>query len=466
MSNQNLNSDNAFRQITSASTEDQDEDIVIIGAGLAGLTAVILARAGRSVTVFEQSSNAGGRARTENIDGFYFNQGPHALYLGGAGAKILRELGIKYSGNPPPLPYYLIKEGKKYQQAASLSSILTTKLLKGLGSRIELIRFFMSLKKINFAEIQDVSLQDWLDEKIHHHDVLDLVQTLSRVATYANDPDIQSAGTTLYQLQIALSEGVVYLDRGWQTLVDGLLAAAQKAKVRIITGKRVVEIKHTIDSSTTRSLTSSPSWKIYTSDGSRMSGSTLIITGNPLDVYKLFRHDKPYFLSTIIHPVTKPVRVATLDTALSNLPNPDVPIAIGVDTSLYLSVHSASARLAPEGGAIIHVMKYMSSSYEPNPRQDRLEMEALLDMVQPGWRDVMIRQRLLPNMVVYNSLVTAEVGGITGRPDTKISGAENLYIAGDWVGPEGLLADASFASAKHAAQQILKTQPRLISSLV
>jgi len=464
MSNLNSNSYNPSSQITSR--KDREKEIVVIGAGIAGLTAaVMLARAGRSVTVFEQSSKVGGRARTENIDGFYFNQGPHALYLGGVGATILRELGIEYSGNPPPLQQYLVKEGKKYQQATSLPSILTTKLLKGISSRIELLRFFASLKKINFAEIQHVSLQQWLHEKIHHRDVLDLIQTLSRVVTYANDPDIQSAGTTLQQIQIALSGGVVYLDRGWQTLIDSLVAAAQKAKVRIITGKRVVEVKHNLNSSTITSSTSSPSWLIYTSDGSALSGSTLIVTGNPRDVYELFRHDGQYFLSNIIDSVTKPVRVATLDIALSKLPKPEIPVAIGVDAPLYLSVHSSSANLAPKGGAVIHVMKYMSSSYEPNPKQDRLEMEALLDMIQPGWRDVIVRQRLLPNMTVYNSLVTAAEGGITGRPDTKVSGVENLYIAGDWVGSEGLLADASFASAKRAAEQILETQPRLISSL-
>jgi phytoene dehydrogenase-like protein len=464
MSNLNSNSYNPSSQI--ASRKDREKDIVVIGAGIAGLTAaVMLARAGRSVTVFEQSSKVGGRGRTENIDGFYFNQGPHALYLGGVGATILRELGIEYSGNPPPLPQYLVKEGKKYQQATNLPSILTTKLLKGISSRIELLRFFASLKKINFAEIQHVSLQHWLHEKIHHRDVLDLIQTLSRVVTYANDPDIQSAGTTLQQIQIALSGGVVYLDRGWQTLVDGLVAAAQKAKVRIITGKRVVEVKHNLNSSTITSSTSSPSWRIHTSDGSALSGSTLIVTGNPRDVYELFRHDGQYFLSNIIDSVTKPVRVATLDIALSKLPKPEIPVAMGVDAPLYLSVHSSSANLAPKGGVVIHVMKYMSSSYEPNPKQDRLEMEALLDMIQPGWRDVIVRQRFLPNMTVYNSLVTAAEGGTTGRPETKVSGVENLYIAGDWVGSEGLLADASFASAKRAAEQILETQPRLISSL-
>ena len=66
-------------------------------------------------------------------------------------------------------------------------------------------------------------------------------------------------------------------------------------------------------------------------------------------------------------------------------------------------------------------------------------------------------------MVVYNAIVSAEQGGILGRPDTKVPGTENLYVVGDWIGSEGLLADASFASAKRAAEQILNAQIKLIS---
>jgi pyruvate/2-oxoglutarate dehydrogenase complex dihydrolipoamide dehydrogenase (E3) component len=66
-------------------------------------------------------------------------------------------------------------------------------------------------------------------------------------------------------------------------------------------------------------------------------------------------------------------------------------------------------------------------------------------------------------MVVYNAIVTAEQGGTLGRPESKVPETENLYIVGDWIGSEGLLADASFASAKCAAQQILKSDQRLIS---
>ena len=69
---------------------------VVVGGGLAGLAAAtLLARAGRSVALYERTSTIGGRAATHEEKGFRLNLGPHALYRGGAAMCVLRTLGIR-----------------------------------------------------------------------------------------------------------------------------------------------------------------------------------------------------------------------------------------------------------------------------------------------------------------------------------------------------------------------------------
>ncbi|HEY7181957.1 MAG TPA: NAD(P)/FAD-dependent oxidoreductase, partial [Blastocatellia bacterium] len=45
-----------------------------------------------------------------------------------------------------------------------------------------------------------------------------------------------------------------------------------------------------------------------------------------------------------------------------------------------------------------------------------------------------------------------------------VPGVEGLYVAGDWVGPEGMLADASMASAKLAAETIAKRHDMAVAT--
>lgn len=81
-----------------------------------------------------------------------------------------------------------------------------------------------------------------------------------------------------------------------------------------------------------------------------------------------------------------------------------------------------------------------------------------MDLLQPGWRAEVVEQSFLPQMIASNALVQARLGGLSGRPGPAVPGLPNLYVAGDWVGPEGEKADACFASARSAARLIIREQ--------
>jgi hypothetical protein len=144
-----------------------------------------------------------------------------------------------------------------------------------------------------------------------------------------------------------------------------------------------------------------------------------------------------------------PVRVATLDVALRSLPKPRHTVAFGVDVPLYFSVHSALARLAPDGGAVIHATKYLRPD-ETADGETEHELEELMTQMQPGWRDQLAFKQFLPNLVVTHAEATAAIGGVGGRPSARLAAYDNVAIAGDWVGPRGQLSDACAASAADA----------------
>jgi phytoene dehydrogenase-like protein len=425
------------------SNEVASSDVIIIGGGIAGLTtATLLARSGKAVTLFEQSSKEiGGRARTTVIDGFHFNQGPHALFITEAGDSVLKEIGITYTGGIAASKAYLIIGGKKHEVPAEYSFLSGKSNESSGGSNAS--QFFESLAKIDFSELENVTVQEWLDKNIHDKSFAEIINTLVRLNTYGNDPGIQSAGSVLRQIYVGSRNGVMYVDGGWQTFVDGLQTAAKNANARIIMGKKTTKVK----------MTDPSGWLITLSDKTQVSAKIVIIAAGPKDAYSLFDDkERPEVLSRAAKEA-KPIRMVCLDVALSSLPDKDTLFALGIDRPLYFSVHSAHAKLGPEGGALIHVAKYLGTSIEPKPREDQPELEEILDLLQPGWRQVLVKKRPLPNMVVSNAIVTAAAGGLAGRPDPKI--ADNLYVVGDWVGKEGLVSNASFASAKRAAQLIL-----------
>ena len=195
--------------------------------------------------------------------------------------------------------------------------------------------------------------QEWLDKNLHDSNDSEIIKALIRLNTYGNDPDIQSVGSVLHQIYVGSQAGYMYLDHGWQTLVNGLVTVAKNSGVRIILGEKVTKLKKT-DSS---------GWQILLSNKTEVSAKIVVIAVGPIDAFNLFDENERSDVLVKAAQESKPIRLVCLDVALSSLPDKDTTFAIGVDQPLYFSVHSKYADLAPEGGALIHVAKYLGTLF-------------------------------------------------------------------------------------------------------
>ncbi|MBX5459187.1 MAG: NAD(P)/FAD-dependent oxidoreductase [Thermogemmatispora sp.] len=415
-------------------------DVVIIGGGLTGLTvATYVARAGLQVAVFEKAASFGGRAATQDHQGYSLNRGGHALYPGGAATRVLRELAISIPAGSPRNVQALL-QGQFFPYPGDPVSLLSTALLKG-AEKWELLGLLARLAMLKPRSLASVSVQTWIDQHARHERVHRLLDASARTLTYSGNLELISMEPFLTQLQLSLRRPVLYIDGGWQTLVTGLRRTAEQAGVHLHPGTRVEAVLQ--NDGRVRG--------IELSDGRLYEARAVVLATEPADVARLV--DDPLLQQRLAG--LTPLVVACLDVALQSLPRPDRPVSLDLDQPRFYSAQSLFAHVAPAGGAVLHALRYLDPMAPGDAHEHERELEALLDLAQPGWRDRVVRRFFLPHMQVMGATPTANTNGFAGRPASRVEHISGLYLAGDWVGQEGYLADASFASAHQAAQLLL-----------
>ena len=410
--------------------------VAVVGGGLAGLVASITAaKAGASVTLYEGAKSLGGRALTTENHGFYINMGPHALYVGGAGLQILRELGVDPKGAMPELNgTTAIFENKKYPLPFNFKSILFSPFL-GLRDKFEVLRFYSKLPKMDASEYRDISQKAFVDALCSRPAARNFLNAMCRLGTYTNAPELLSAEVMIEQFRMGAS-GVLYLHKGWISMVNDLATIARDSGVTIVTGAKVKSV-----------VQQSKGVAVSYGSASEELYDACILCVAPKSVAQLCQKERE--LEDTFEPAVE-VRAACLDLALSEWPDQSATFALGMDEPSYFSLHSATADLAPPGGALVQAALYLGPE-EKAGSDTRAVLEALVSKMQPGWQSKTVHAIYRPQALVSYRLPVAGNGGLKGRPDTRI--ADNLYIAGDWVGDTGLLTDAAVASAHKAAQQ-------------
>jgi phytoene dehydrogenase-like protein len=420
-------------------------DVAIVGGGLAGVTAAaLLAKAGRSVALFEKVGRMGGRAITTVDQGFHFNLGPHAWYVAGRATDIVRSLGVQIHGRQPtPSGAYALYQGGVYTLPIGLVSMVTSSLLS-LRGKMEVARAFASIQRVNTSALDGISVSEWLQDVASDPVARELLSTLLRTATYVYAPEVVSAGAALTQMKLTLAGNVWYLDGGWQRLVDDISAVATSHGARLLSGHRVREV--IIESGRVRA--------IHLDEGDVVEATDVIVATPPKFARELVKSGGVAAWQTLT------ANVATLDLGLTRLPNPATKFAVGIDRALYYSVHSATALVAPEGQALVHVAKYLDPMGQSDAKRDEAELEGVMDLLQPGWRTHVVARRFLPSMAVTHGVPTAREGGLGGRPAVVVDRIAGLYLAGDWVGAEGQLANAAVSSAARAVDSIVQQRSR------
>jgi phytoene dehydrogenase-like protein len=386
---------------------ESDLPVVVAGAGLAGLAAgATAARAGARVIILE-SGLAGGRARTDKRDGFQFNAGPHALYLNGPGGRVLSRLRVTTRGHEPPLR-------------------TARALISGTPQPFPAAQNAQVLARVS-AAIPDkwagASTAEWIDSSGFRGDAALLVAAQVRLTTYVADLELLPASLAITQMQTAL-RGASYLDGGWQQLVRALAATASAAGAEIRLHTRVEHV------------TGRPgAWEVHTGSEVTRAAAVVVAVGRPAAVARLLPGGLQW------ETPGRPVLAACLDVGLRC---PDARFVLGIDQPLYMSPHAPPGDMAPAGCGLVHLMRYGPT----RPTADRGELWAFAAATGIQ-RDDVIVDRFLPRMTVANHLPSPRQG-LLGRPPVVIPDSPGVFIAGDWVGAEGWLADCSLTSGERA----------------
>lgn len=218
-------------------------DVVVIGAGAAGLTAAaLLAAEGKKVTVVEAGPYLGGRGMAVPEEGFKLNLGGHLLEDGGGGlTKVFAYLGREL-GHGTASTDMVVWDG----EAERWGSIRD----RYAGDRSELKKVVTTLLETPYEELErwdDRPLRTWLAQYTNDQGVYDLFEFIAVLECMTEDWWDHSASENLICRKMHYEEAgraaySFWPEGGWDGLFESLRDAVVERGGEVLMGTPVENV--------------------------------------------------------------------------------------------------------------------------------------------------------------------------------------------------------------------------------
>lgn len=412
----------------SHSRRPQDADVIVVGAGIAGLTAAAqLTEAGLSVLVVEASDRVGGRAGTEEVSGFVVDRGFHLVSTVEHGDNPKLDLGCFAPGVDLRLDGKHVRFGNLAPGRVADRATLRTPL----GSPADRARQAHWLTRISAATPETLLAAP---ERSTAELVAEL--GLSRrviegflapyLAAFTGEPDLTlSARAT----ELALRQ----LVRGrWAVPADGIAAIPRHLAATLPAGSVRLETEVLVVQAD----------GVVTGDEVLRSAAVIVAT-DPATAFELL----PGLHEPALRPVTTFHHVANLPRPASPRWEPSVLVDAAPDSPISRTAavsHAAPGR-SPDHRTLVstNVLGHLGTRTAELEAQVRARLGELYGPDGEGWDCVAIHHfpHAVPAMTAPHNF---------RRPVRLIHG---LYVCGDHRGAAGI--DGAIESGRRAARSVL-----------
>ena len=425
-------------------------DVVIVGAGLAGLeTGALLTQRGGRVLVLERGNETGGRVKVVEQQGFTLNYGLHYMMGGYESAhyRILQQIGQADAVEFAPIDperLWRLKRGKLHLVPSTMQHMLKTKLISFKG-KLGLMGAMNSIFSADHDKLWDVPLGEWLTENITNASVRDFFLDTASPVIFDAEPDKISAAHFLLEMRKILKPAgplAIYPAGGWGAIGDVFQAYIESHGGEVRTKAPVDDL--IFEGEQVRGV-----W----CNGEAIRTQAVVLALPPAQLTSLFQ-DTPL---QSLHPEgIEPTMGVAVDIGFKGVNNTRVATIEMPEIQATTGFHNLfMPSLAPEDGLLFQGVRWLT----PEQMADKAEVKGTEDLflrqLELIWPD--IRQKIVLRRVLVRDVILGAHHRYT-QPAPRllpVQAGDGLYLVGDAVNAPGELSAPAGESALQAAQLLI-----------